>query len=68
MTNIEFLEEKIPQNAKSVFALASFKALENDLNIMEVDGNSLYEIDSNGNKTFIKKIKSYKIEEKSFTL
>jgi len=65
---IEFMENEVINKAKSVFDFAYIKALENDLKVLKVKDNNLYECDSDGNETFIKKIKKYKIEEKSFKI
>ena len=65
---IDFIEKEVIKKAKSVFDFAYIKTLENDLNVMRVENDNLYEIDSNGNKKFIKKIKNYKIDKKSFNI
>ena len=65
---IEFIEKEAIEKAKSVFDFAYIKTLESDLNVMQVENDNLYEIDSNGNKKFIKKIKNYKIDKKSFNI
>jgi len=65
---IEFVEKEAIKKAKSVFDFAYIKTLENDLNVMQVENDNLYEMDSNGNKKFIKKIKNYKVKQKSFNI
>ena len=68
MKNSNFLEKEIVNKAKSVFDFAYIQALENDLKVLKVEDDNLYECDSDGNQTFIKKIKKYKIEKKSFNI
>ena len=65
---IEFMENEIINKAKSVFDFAYIKALENDLKVLKVKDNSLYECDSDGNEIFRKEIKKYKVEKKSFRI
>jgi len=65
---IEFMENEVIEKAKSVFDFAYIKALENDLKVLKVKDNSLYEYDSDGNQTFVKKIKKYKVDKKFFKI
>ena len=60
------------KKSKYIFEDAYNKALENNLKVMKVENNKLYEIKKGGikNKDFIKKyikdVENYKVKNKSF--
>ena len=68
---IKNFDLNLDKKSKYIFENAYNKALENNLKVMKVENNKLYEIrkdDTNKDliKIYIKDVKSYKVKNKNF--
>jgi len=60
--------EELPQKASEIFAFEHYKVLKEGYEVMDSDGNAIYKIFPNGNKEFVKSVKSYKVTNKKIKL
>jgi len=60
--------EELPQKASEIFAFEHYKVLKEGYEVVESDGNSIYKVFPNGDRKFVKNVKTYKITNKNIKL
>ena len=60
--------EELPYRVRDIFAFEHYQVLKEGYEVIDSDGNSIYRVFPNGNKEFIKNVKSYKVHNKNIKL
>jgi len=60
--------DELPQRASEIFTIEYHQVLKEGYEVMDSDGDAIYKIFPNGEKEFVKSVKSYKVTSKKIKL